>query len=165
MTLYEIDQRLEQIYNDSIDPETGETHGEILDELLRLYEERDKKIENFALWHKNCVAEAEAIDKEIKTLQERAKSLKTKIRWIDSVLFRTLDGDRFETAKVQIGYRKSTQVDFEDYDDFMEENIGTELVREKVEHTPNKELIKKLLKAGEKIKGAYLVENLNMQIK
>ena len=74
MKLWEIDARLDEIYERSIDPETGEVDGEVLDEILSLSMERDEKIEQFALWHKNCTVEADAISKEIMTLQKRLKN-------------------------------------------------------------------------------------------
>lgn len=165
MKLWEIDARLDEIYERSIDPETGEVDGEVLDEILSLSMERDEKIEQFALWHKNCTAEADAISKEIMTLQKRLKRLNEKTRWIDSILDKALDGQKFETPKVQIGFRRSVAVEFEDYDEFIEANRYTDMVREKIESTPNKEEIKKRLKAGEEVKGAFLVERLNMQVR
>ena len=165
MKLWEIDARLDEIYERSIDPETGEVDGEVLDEILSLSMERDEKIEQFALWHKNCTAEADAISKEIMTLQRRLKRLNEKTRWIDSILDKALDGQKFETPKVQIGFRRSVAVEFEDYDEFIEANRYTDMVREKIESTPNKEEIKKRLKAGEEVKGAFLVERLNMQVR
>lgn len=165
MKLWEIDARLDEIYERSIDPETGEVDGEVLDEILSLSMERDEKIEQFALWHKNCTAEADAISKEIQTLQKRLKRLNEKTRWIDSILDKALDGQKFETPKVQIGFRRSVAVEFEDYDEFIEANRYTDMVREKIESTPNKEEIKKRLKAGEEVKGAFLVERLNMQVR
>ena len=145
--------------------ETGVVDATVTDEILQLFKERDQKIEQFALWHKNCTAEADAIAKEIKTLQEREKRLRSKTKWIDSVLEYTLNGQRFESPKVQIGYRKSTVVEFEDYDKFIDEYRYTDMVRERVEVVPNKEEIKKRLKDGREINGAFLMEHQNMQIK
>ena len=165
MSIFEIDKRLEEIYNSAVDFETGEVDADALDEILNLQMAREQKIEQFALWHKNCLAEADAIAKEIKTLQTREKRLRSKTAWIDSVLEYTLNGQRFETPKVQIGYRKSTAVEFDDYDKFIEKYRFTDLCKDKVETTPNKEEIKKRLKSGEQIDGAWLEEHQNMQIK
>lgn len=165
MKLWEIDARLDEIYESAVDPETGEVDGEVLDEILALSMEREEKIENFALWHKNCTAEADAISKEIQTLQKRLKRLNEKTRWIDSVLDKALDGQKFETSKVQIGFRKSVAVEIPDYDKFIEMNRYTDMVKEKIESVPNKEEIKKRLKAGEEIEGAFLVERLNLQVR
>lgn len=165
MNLFEIDKRLDEIWNTAVDMETGVVDATVTDEILQLFKERDQKIEQFALWHKNCTAEADAIAKEIKTLQEREKRLRSKTKWIDSVLEYTLNGQRFESPKVQIGYRKSTVVEFEDYDKFIDEYRYTDMVRERVEVVPNKEEIKKRLKDGREINGAFLMEHQNMQIK
>lgn len=165
MNLFEIDKRLDEIWNTAVDIETGVVDATVTDEILQLFKERDQKIEQFALWHKNCTAEADAIAKEIKTLQEREKRLRSKTKWIDSVLDFTLNGQRFESPKVQIGYRKSTVVEIDDYEEFINQYRDTDMVREKVEVMPNKEEIKKRLKDGKEIKGAYLMEHQNMQIK
>ena len=165
MNLYEIDRRLDEIYNTAVDFETGVVNAEVLDEILALSMAREEKLENLALWWKNCSAEYDAIAKEVKTLQERAERLKRKKAWIGSVLERTLNGQRFETAKVQVGYRKSTAVEIDDYDEFIEKYRNTDMVREKVEVVPNRDEIKKRLKAGDEIMGAHLETHQNMQIK
>ena len=154
MNLFEIDKRLDEIWNTAVDIETGVVDATVTDEILQLFKERDQKIEQFALWHKNCTAEADAIAKEIKTLQEREKRLRSKTKWIDSVL-------EFSESVAS----KSTVVEIDDYEEFINQYRCTDMVREKVEVVPNKEEIKKRLKDGKEIKGAYLMEHQNMQIK
>ena len=165
MNIFQIDRRLDEIYDSAVDFETGEVNAEITDELLTLYAERDEKIENFALWHKNCLAESEAIAKEIKTLQDRKKRLDSKTAWIDSVLKYALNGEKFETPRVQIGYRKSTVVEIADDEAFCERYSGTDFIKTKIETAPNKEEIKKALKNGDELDGAELITKQNMWIR
>ena len=165
-SLYEINAQIEQIYESAVDFETGEINPEAIEALEALQMQRDAKIENVALWHKNCLAESKAIADEIKALQERKKRLESKINWMDNYLEFALQGQKFETAKVQISYRKSQAVEIEDMDKFIEGyKDNPDLVNVKVDFTANKTNIKKMLKDGQEIMGAVLVERQNMQIK
>ena len=165
-SLYEINAQIEQIYESAVDMETGEINPEAIEVLEALQMQRDAKIENVALWHKNCLAESKAIADEIKALQERKKRLESKINWMDNYLEFALQGQKFETAKVQISYRKSQAVEIDDMDKFIEGyKDNPDLVNVKVEWTANKNNIKKMLKDGQEIMGAVLVERQNMQIK
>lgn len=165
-SLYEINAQIEQIYETAVDMETGEIDPEAIEALEALQMERDAKIENVALWHKNVLAESKAIADEIKALQDRKKRLESKINWMDNYLEYALQGQKFETAKVQISYRKSQAVEIADIARFIEGyKDNPALVTEKIDYAPNKTEIKKMLKDGQKIEGAVLVERQNMQIK
>lgn len=164
--LYEIDQQIEDILENSVDYETGEILPEALGQLEALQMEREQKIENVALWHKNLHAEAKAITDEIKVLQERKKSLESKMDWQDEWLEYALDGRKFETPKVAISFRKSTTVMVDDEQAFCEKySQNQELVTTRIERKPNKAEIKRLLKEGADIDGVSLVEKQNIQIK
>lgn len=165
-SLYNIDAQIEQIYETAVDMETGEINPEAIEALEALQMERDAKIENVALWHKNVLAESKAIADEIKALQERKKRLESKINWMDNYLEWALQGQKFETPKVAITYRKSTAVEIEDVDEFVKGyKDNPDLVTVKIDYAPNKTEIKKMLKEGQEIMGAVLVERQNMQIK
>ena len=49
MNLFEIDKRLDEIWNTAVDIETGVVDATVTDEILQLFKERDQKIEQFAL--------------------------------------------------------------------------------------------------------------------
>ena len=166
MNLYEINREIEDILECSIDMETGEISDEAIERLNELQLERDAKVENVALWHKNLMAESKAIADEIKALQERKKALDRKMEWQENYLNYALDGHKFESPKVMVSYRRSTAVEIDDVEKFIEENkFNTVLVNEKVEWTPNKTAIKNLLKEGKEVNGARLVDRQNLQIK
>lgn len=166
MNIYQIDSEIERIYEDAIDTETGEIREEFLEQLDSLHMERERKVENVALWYKNTQAEAKAIAEEIKALQGRKKALDTKSEWQERYLEYALHGQRFETPKVSVTYRKSTTVEFDDEEAFCRVNAGLpELVTTKVERKPNKTEIRKLLKDGYLLGGVHLVDHQNMQIK
>lgn len=158
MTIYEIDNAITSL----IDPETGE----ILDfeAFDGLQMERGKKIENMALWYKELNAESTAIRNEEKALAERRKALENKAERLKDYLAQITDGQKFETPKASISWRKSTAVELDD--DFMmwAKGNGTWLLRYK-DPEPNKAEISRALKAGAEIYGARLVENYSMQVK
>lgn len=165
-SLYEINQEIEEIMESCVDPETGEISEEVIQKLTELQMAKDTKVENVALWHKNLVAESKAIADEIKALQDRKKSLEKKMQWQENYLEWALAGSKFETPKVAITYRKSTAVEIDDLGKFILRYMDKpDLVTVRTDYAPNKSSIKAMLKEGQEIDGATLVEKQNMQIK
>ena len=158
--LYEINADLEALLN-QIDPETGEAQfdPEALDALLM---EKQEKIEGVALAVKNIAAEATAIKAEEDSLKKRRQALEKKKDGLMKYLSAALEGEKFETAKVAISYRKSVSAKVVDEDAFWA-NPAEAFVRTKRE--ANIEAIKAVLKDGGIIPGAALVENVSMNIK
>ena len=166
MTLYEINKEIESVLENAIDLETGEITEEAMRRLLELQMAKDTKVENVALWHKNLVAESKAIVDEIRALQDRKKSIEKKLEWQERYLEWALQGQKFETAKVQISYRKSQAVEIEDLGKFIARYMDKpDLVTVRVDYSPNKTQIKAMLNDGQVIDGATLVQHQNMQIK
>ena len=160
MTLWEIDKRINEILENDfyIDEETGEVFlPESLDDLSV---ERTEKIENIALYIKNLKSEAEAIKSEVESLKSRADIKKKKAERLTDYLDKILGGEKLETPKVALSYRKSTSVNIEN-----EEIIPDEFMTIKTEKKPNKVAIAKSLKNGETVIGCELVEKQNLQIK
>src|SRR5574344_1732207 len=104
-SLYDIDNRI----LDLTDKETGEILDEQAFEALQM--ERNDKLENIALWVKNLLSESEALKAEEKAFAERRKSAENKAESLKRYLDSALDGQKFNTTKVAISYRKSTSVD------------------------------------------------------
>lgn len=154
MTLYEINQSLQDCL--IINTETGEVEFNE-EEYANLQMLRQDKLESIACWIKNLNAESEAIAKEIKALGERKKSAERKADYLKSLLQSDLAGEKFSTPKVSVSYRKSEQV-IVDLD---------KLMKKFIKYTPaaDKTAIKEALKSGVKVRGAYLQEYQNMQIK
>lgn len=154
MRLYEID---EAIMN-CIDRETGE----IIDpeQLSALQIEREKKLENVALWIKNLKADMSDLKAEKEAFAEREKQAKAKLESLSKWLTEALNGERFETVKVKVSFRNSEAVEITD-----ESKIPKEYMRVKTEITPDKTAIKEALKSNFAIPGAELVKNKNIQIK
>lgn len=158
--LYEINNDLEALLS-QVDEETGEVliDPEALDALLM---ERTEKLEGVALAVKNIVAEATAIKAEEDALKKRRQALEKKKDGLMKYLSSALDGEKLETAKVAVSYRRSVSAKVVDEDAFWQ-NPAEAFVRTKRE--ANIEAIKAVLKDGGIIPGAALVENVSMTIK
>lgn len=151
-SLYEIDQEIMSC----IDPETGEIVD--VDKLSELQMQRETKIENVALWVKNLNAEAAAYKAEKDAFAEREKAAKAKAEKLSEWLTAALNGEKMTSNRVAISFRKSEAVEVED-EAVVPENCF------KIKKEISKSTIKMLLKAGEKIPGCRIVQNLNIQIK
>lgn len=158
--LYEINKDLEALLS-QVDEETGEVmiDPEALDALLM---ERTEKLEGVALAVKNIAAEATAIKAEEDAMKKRRQALEKKKDGLMKYLSSALEGEKFETAKVAISYRRSVSAKVVDEDAFWQ-NPAEAFVRTKRE--ANIEAIKAVLKDGGIIPGAALVENVSMTIK
>ncbi|MDE7365246.1 MAG: siphovirus Gp157 family protein [Ruminococcus sp.] len=153
MNLYEIDTAITACVN--------EETGEIIDfeQLNELLMERNMKIEKVALWIKNLdalavsiKAERDALDKRMKSAENKSKSLK---KWLaDAVGYQ-----KFETAKVIVTFRKSEQTEVD------ESVLDKKWFKKKVDYTPDKTAIKNAIKSGQAVDGARIVVSQNIQIK
>ena len=160
MTLYEIDASLMAL----VDEETGE----ILDSAAfdALVMEKEKKIENIALWVKNENAMAEALKKEIDNLTARKKTAENRVKGLKKYLLYALGEQKFSTSKVKISYNHSTSTKVEDEAAFIQwaTTHHPDLLRIKETEIAKNEL-KEALKAGEEIPGASLEQSTSVIIK
>lgn len=165
MTLYEIDKAIEEAVNSSVDPETGEITG--LEAIEALEMEREAKIENIALYHKNLIAFAADIKEEEKNLSERRKAIENKAERLKSYLDNSLNGEAFETAKCKLTYRKSTAVNISDEEACMWYLLSMDMEPCIKRRPPeiNKAELTKVLKEGKEIPGAALEQRNNLSIK
>ena len=157
MKLYEIEEAIMDVF----DPETGE----ILDEekLTALEMERDKKIENIALYIKNLESDAEQIKAEKNALASREKSKKNKAESLRRFLSSYLAGQKFSTPRVAISYRSSASVEV-DIPEMMQSDVSSAYLKYE-SPTADKVAIKKALQGGLNLPGCTLVVSQNMQIK
>lgn len=153
MRLYEIDEAILSC----IDTETGE----ILDaeKLNALQIEREKKLENVALWIKNLTSDAEALKAEKQAFAERQKAAENKAESLKKWLTEALAGEKFKTTKVAVSFRKTKSVQVEDI-----WKLDDSFVKY-AEPTPDKAAIKKAIEAGQEVAGATLVENVSISVK
>lgn len=163
MTLYEIDKSIEQLVN-AVDPETGEllVDNDALDALMM---ERDGKIENIACFIKNLTADAKALKDEEAALAERRKAAEKKAERLKDYLTYVLGGEKFQTVKCAVSFRKSQTVEIDEGFTAWAEKTGNDnLLRYKVPEA-NKVAIKALLAQGADIPCARLTQNTSITIK
>ena len=162
MTLYEIDNRLR-----NFEPEVDEETGELLNaaELDELNMERDAKIEGVALWVKELDAEAAAIKAERDALTERQRAKERKRDSLKRYLDYALQGQKFETPKCKVSYRKTTSVSIGDLFYPWAEANAPELLRITQKVEPDKAAIKEALKNGMEMVDAELTEGVSLSVK
>ena len=161
MKLYEIDQAIMAC----VDPETGEITD--LEKLEQLSMDREKKLEGVALYIKDLTAEAKAIKAEEEALALRQKVKESHAQRLKDFLTLNLDGQKMETPRVVLSWRKSTKTIVSDPDATMAYLVEHQLdtcIKVKAPEISTSE-VGKLLKKGEAIPGAELVESQNLQIK
>ena len=160
MKIWEINQALEALL-EQVDPETGELTCD-LDALEALTMAREDKIEGIALAIKNMRAEADAIYNEVDVLSKRGRGLKNHADRLAAFLERELDGQKFHTAKVDIGFRATESVNLSEA--FMKWALENDKYLRYKDPEPDKTQIKKAIKAGETIPGAEIVRRQSMSI-
>lgn len=158
--LYEINADLEAVLS-QVDEETGELtiDPEALDALLM---ERTDKLEGMALLVKDWNAEAAAIKAEEAALKERRERIEKKRDGLRDYLQQVLAGEKLETAKVSVTYRKSKSVEIDPA--VFWEHPAEMFIRQK-DPEPDKKAITDALKNGGTVPGAALVEKVSMTIK
>lgn len=166
MNLYQIDRAIEELleasFNFTVDEETGEvTFEDRSAEIEELQIERAKKLEAVALYIKNLDALAEDIKAEEKALAERRKAKEKKAEYLRQYLGNSLtvaNEPGFETAKVKVAFRKSEAVIVD------EEKLDKAFIKETIKTAPDKTAIKKAIKAGQEVTGAYIEERKAVKI-
>lgn len=165
MKLYQIDQAIEACLeagtDEAIDLETGEIMA-----LEALQMEREKKLENVACYVKNLTAEADAIKAEKDALDKREKAARKKAESLKAWLTLKLGGQKLNTARAQITFRKSEQVNVLSPDLFTvwaEENRKDLLTYRAPDI--NKVAVKAAIKSGMELPGVEIIEKKNISIK
>ena len=153
MNLFEIDNEILSC----VDQETGEIID--TDKLDELTSDRDSKIENIACWIKNLNAEAKALQDQKMEFAKRQKTAENQAEKLKKYLTDYLQGQKFETSKVKISYRKSSSVEVSDITLLDAEYLTTP------EPVPNKTAIKDALSSGTVVPGACIVIKENIQIR
>ena len=160
MTLYEIAQEMATL----IDPETGEIRDfEAFEELQMA---REEKIDNTAKWIIELEAEAKMVKERADELTERARATKKKAERLREFLQEYLQGEKRKTADYTIGYRRTESVEITDEDRavaWLMEHRDDALTYQQPKIS--KTAVKELLKAGEAVPGAELVERQSMSIR
>ncbi len=157
MKLYEIDSKISDFLENNIDFETGEIQN--LELFEKLTEEKNVKIENIALAYKNALSNVDELKREKQSFEDREKKAKNKAESLKKYLEFALKGEKFQTSKVDIKYRKSEVLSISE-----DATIPNEYLTIK-KPEPNKTEIKKAIKNGTVINGITIETKQNIQIK
>ena len=160
--LYELDQKINELIANSIDPETGEVSDGFIEKLDALNMERNEKIDNIMRLYKNLISDAAGWEAEEKRLSELKKSAKNRAESLKNYLSRYMEAgvEKFTSEHGKIGWRKSEKVVVQDVDTLPEESKKV-----KVEVKADLISLKNALKEDRKIDGVSLEEHQNIQIK
>ena len=153
MTLYEIDTGIA----DCIDEETGE----ILDyeKLDGLQIEREKKIENIVFAIENTEHDIAGLKEQEEIFKARRQAAEKRRDSLKGYLLYALQGQKFETVRAKVTFRKSEAVIVED-----EAKVPKEYWTEKVTEGIDLTAVKGALKAGKSVSGTRIEERYNPQI-
>lgn len=157
MTLYEIDQRIDELF----DPETGEIFD--IEALEALEMARHDKIANVGCLIKNIEAMNDAIKKEIDTLTARKKAGENTVERLKKYALEATGGAKFEDARCRISFTTRDKVEIEP--NLTVDDVPAEYVRVKTTRDFDKMIMKEALAAGAEIKGVKLVKNTSVIVK
>lgn len=163
MKLFEISKDIlaleDALESDTEAPET--IRGEALKYLEELKISKAEKIENCVALLKNWEALETAIKAEETALKARRDSLEKRAEWLKNYLsFCLLPGEKFESAKCKVSWRKSESVEIQD------ESIIPEIYQRVETVTKiDKKAIKDAYNAGGEVPGAIIVKKNNIVIK
>ena len=169
MSLYTLDAEIAN-FSFEVDEETGEVLN--LAEFEALGIERNEKIDNIACLIKNLLAEEETIKaesdivkKEVDALKKRAEQKHKSAEYWKRYLAMSLKGEKFESARCKISYRKTQRTEVSD--NFVEwaKTHAPDLLCTKTTYDADKDAIKEAIKGGREVVGAEIVENVSLQVK
>lgn len=157
--LYELTERFATALRVWERAETPEEEAEALKDVLLVDEEREAKLANCCGYLKSLDADADKIANEIKRLQAKKERVENRSETFTKYLTANLlPNETWSNAVHSIGWRKSEAV-------VITGDVPEQYVREVVKREPDKTAIKKDLKAGAEIPGAFLEVRNNLQIK
>lgn len=164
MTLYEIDNNIRLFLDQMIN--SVDENGELIDidptQLEQLNAQRRDKLESIACYYKETMAEAEMIKAEEDRLKSRREAAEKRAERLKELLSRSLldAGDsKFSTPKCAVSFRTSEQVVIPD-----ENLLDKAFMKQSIKYTPDKKAIKKAIKDGAEVRGAYIENKQNIQI-
>lgn len=161
MKLYEINREIEDLFESSVDKETGEISSDASAKLDELIKDKNQKILNTAKFIKNRTAFVEAMRAEMKALQARVRSEEVRMEWLENYAKTYMaHGEKYEDAQCAVSLRKSSRVDVKDIN-----LIPADYKKEKIEITADKKAIGDAIKSGKIVDGAVVVDTYSMQIK
>ena len=162
MKLYEIPEEYRKVLEGvRVDEETGEILG--TDALVEFAGDLNETIKNTGLYLFELDSEAQQIDAQIKRLKARKDGMKRRADTLKNLMLDAMTSSGLKKVSdplVTVYLRKSTATIVDEMD-----ILPKDLLRVKVETSPDLIAIGKKLKAGEVVPGAHLEERQNVNIK
>ncbi len=163
-SLYKINKAYENALNNfTVDEETGEILYFNDKELIKLDDDYRVKVDNIACYIKDLQALSNGIKAEKTALEDRLKANDKKIETLKNYVANSLEMrviNKIETARNKLSLRKSTSLIVED-----EKLVPRKYINKAVTEKIDKKAITEVIKSGKSVKGCYLQENMNLQIK
>ncbi len=156
MTIFQIDAMIAEFLTTHFNDDGEATDKEQFEELQMA---RDQKVENIALYCKEMMAEAEAIKKEVKTLQMRQAQAERKRGRMKDLLDYYLNGEKFSTSKVSVSYRNSSSVVVDD-----PRRLPRQYVVRTIEAKVDRLAIKEAILYGIEVRGAHIETKRSIQV-
>ena len=169
MKLYEVNQMIEGIFEQLVDPETGEIveNEALLAQLDSLQMERSRILEYLAKLVLNTRSQMAALKEEEKRLKERRASLERKDTRIMEILDRECAGEKTDCGVATVCYRKTTKVEVGDDAtavSWLMDHGHTQCYRVPAPEISKTE-VKKLLAAGTEVPGVALVQDYSCSLR
>lgn len=141
----------------------GEVTPELEQELIINQEQLQEKAVNYGYVIKQLGHEVNAVDIEIKRLQDIKKRNEKAIERMETAISNAMQLygiEKVDSSFLKLSFRKSESVEIVN-----DAQLSPQYTTTKTTITPNKVAIKEALKRGEVVEGAILVTNQNLQIK
>lgn len=162
MKLYEIPEEYRKVLEGvQVDEETGEILG--TDALVEFAGDLNETIKNTGLYLFELDSEAQQIDAQIKRLKARKDGMKRRADTLKNLMLDAMTSSGLKKVSdplVTVYLRKSTAAIVDNM-----ELIPKDLLRVKVETSPDLVAISKTIKSGIEVPGAHLEERQNVNIK
>ncbi|MBO6258857.1 MAG: siphovirus Gp157 family protein [Succinivibrio sp.] len=162
MKLYEIPDEYRKVLEGvQVDEETGEILG--TDALVEFAGDLNETIKNTGLYLFELDSEAQQIDAQIKRLKARKDDMKRRADTLKNLMLDAMTSTGLKKVSdplVTVYLRKSTATIVDNM-----ELIPKDLLRVKVEKSPDLVAISKTIKSGIEVPGAHLEERQNVNIK
>lgn len=162
MKLYEIPEEYRKVLEGvQVDEETGEILG--ADGLVEFAGDLNETIKNTGLYLFELDSEAQQIDAQIKRLKARKDGMKRRADTLKNLMLDAMTSSGLKKVSdplVTVYLRKSTATIVDNM-----ELIPKDLLRVKVETSPDLVAISKTIKSGIEVPGAHLEERQNVNIK
>lgn len=170
MKLYEVNAAIEEIFEQMVDPETGEILSDsesLMAQLDSLQMERQRILEYLAKLVLNTRAEAAALKEEEARLKKRRDRLGKKEEQIMAILDRECGGEKTDLGIATLSYRRTSRVEVSDAEKavcWLKRNKHTDCYRIPAPEVAKTE-VKKLINQGTKVPGCAVVEDRSCSLR